>query len=162
DEILDPEVRSFVLTLANDAAETDHDWVGAIATVVAKKAPSEWADEDVARFCRELPPRIAAFQRLVALHAENRADGGGAFDALRVTLTRSDGREHVRLVEVDEHERSEAENALNAALTGLTEIAGSDHRAHKVLLALLGERLIPEKAEADDVKLHIHRRLASA
>lgn len=162
DEILDPEVRSFVLTLANDAAETDHDWVGAIATVVAKKAPSEWADEDVARFRRELPPRIAAFQRLVALHAENRADGGGAFDALRVTLTRSDGREHVRLVEVDEHERSEAENALNAALTGLTEIAGSGHRAHKVLLALLGERLMPEKAEADDVTPHVHRRLASA
>ena len=162
DEILDPEVRSFVLTLANDAAETDHDWVGAIATVVAKKAPSEWADEDVARFRRELPPRIAAFQRLVALHVENRADGGGAFDALRVTLTRSDGREHVRLVEVDEHERSEAENALDAALTGLTAIAGSDHRAHKVLLALLGERLMPEEAEAADVTPHVHRRLASA
>jgi len=162
DEILDPDVRSFVLTLANDAADTNHDWVGAIATVVAKKAPSEWADEDVARFRRELPPRIAAFQRLVALHAANRADGGGAFDALRVTLTRSDGREHVRLVEVDEHERSEAERTLDAALAGLTEIAGSDHRAHKVLLALLGERLMPEESEEDDVTTRVQRRLASA
>ena len=77
--VLDPEVRSFVLTLANDAAETDLDWIRAIATVVARKAPSEWADEDVVQFRRELPPRVAAFQRLVALHAANRADGGGPF-----------------------------------------------------------------------------------
>ncbi|MDE2752245.1 MAG: hypothetical protein OXI83_06685, partial [Gemmatimonadota bacterium] len=160
DQALDPEVRSFVLTLANDAAETDHDWVGAIATVVAKKAPSEWTDEDVGRFRRELPPRVAAFQRLLALHVENRADGGGAFDALRVTLTRSDGREHVRLVGVDEHERLEAEKALDSALTGLTEVAGSDHRAHKVLLALLGERLMPEYAEAEDVAPRLHLRVA--
>ena len=160
-QVLDPEVRSFVLTLANDAAETDHDWIRAIATVVAKKAPSEWADEDVVQFRRELPSRVAAFQRLVALHAEHRADGGGGFDALRVTLTRSDGSEHVRLVGVDETERPEADKALDATLEQLTEITGSGHRAHKVLLALLGERLLPEKAERDDVTPSIHRRAAS-
>ena len=104
-KVLDPEVRPFVLTLANDAAETDHDWVRAIATVVAKKAPSEWDDEDVARFRRELPPRVAAFQHVVALHAENRTDGGGAFDALRVMLTRSDGSEYVQSVGIDADKR---------------------------------------------------------
>ena len=94
-----------MLTLANDAAENDRDWIRAIATVVARKAPSEWADEDVVRFRRELPQRVAAFQRLAALHA----DGGGALDALRVILTRPDGSEHVRWVGMDENERSEAE-----------------------------------------------------
>ena len=72
-QVLEPDTRAFVLTLANDAAESDHDWVRAVATVVARKAPSEWADEDVVRFRRELPHRVAAFQRLAALHA----DGGG-------------------------------------------------------------------------------------
>ncbi|MYH21970.1 MAG: hypothetical protein F4130_06805 [Acidobacteria bacterium] len=160
-QVLDPQVRSFVLTLANDAAETDHDWVRAIATVVAKKAPSEWADEDVVSFRRELEPRVKAFQRLVALHTENRADGGGGFDALRVTLTRSDGSEHVRLVGVDESERPEADRALDVALEHLSEITGSPHRAHKVLLALLGERLLPERAEHDDVTPRVHRRVTS-
>ena len=127
-----------MLTLANDAAETDHDWIRAIAMVVAKKAPSEWADEDVVRFRRELPLRVAAFRRLVALHAEHRAEGGGAFEALSVTITRADGREHIRLVGIDEGERPEAEQALDAALAELSQIAGSGHRAHKVLLALLG------------------------
>ena len=160
-QVLDPEVRAFVLTLANDAAETDHDWIRAIATVVAKKAPSEWADEDVVSFRRELEPRVKAFQRLVALHAENRAEGGGGFDALRVTLTRSDGSEHVRLVGVDEDERPEADRALDVALQHLSEITGSPHRAQKVLLALLGERLLPERAERDDVTPRIHRRIAN-
>ena len=162
--VLDPEVRSFVLTLANDAAETDLDWIRAIATVVARKAPSEWADEDVVQFRRELPPRVAAFQRLVALHAANRADGGGPFNALRVTLTRSDGSEHVRLVGIDENERPEAERALDAALADLTAVTGSPQHANKVLLALLGERLLPEEAEGADAVLSdlMHRRAANA
>ena len=160
--VLDPEVRSFVLTLANDAAETDLDWIRAIATVVARKAPSEWADEDVVQFRRELPPRVAAFQRLVALHAANRADGGGPFNALRVTLTRSDGSEHVRLVGIDESHRAMAEQALDAAVANLTEITGSPHHANKVLLALLGERLLPEEGEGADAALSnpVHRRIS--
>ena len=138
-QVLDPDTRAFVLTLANDAAQSDHDWMRAIATVVARKAPSEWADEDVARFRRELPLRVAAFQRLVALHH----DAGGASDALRVVLTRPDGREHVRWVGIDENERSEAEEALDAAVARLARVAGSPQRAHRILLALLGERLLP-------------------
>ena len=159
--VLDREVRAFVLTLANDAAETDLDWIRAIATVVAKKAPSEWADEDVVQFRRELPPRVAAFQRLVALHAANRADGGGPFNALRVTLTRSDGSEHVRLVGIDENHRALAEEALDAALADLTEITGSPHHATKVLLALLGERLLPVEAEDTELSPRIPGRAAS-
>lgn len=160
-QVLDPEVRSFVLTLANDATETDHDWIRAIATVVAKKAPSEWADEDVVSFRRELPSRIAAFQRLVALHAENRAAAGGPFNALRVTLTRSDGSEHVRLVGIDDQERPEAGQALDAVLAELTEITGSPHRAHSVLLAVLGERLLPDQTEHEELTPRIQRRVAN-
>ena len=165
-QVLDPEVRAFVLTLANAPVEREeewevsHDWIRSIATVVARKAPSEWDDEDVARFRRELAVRVAAFQRLVALHAQNRADGGGPFDALRVTLTRSDGSEHVRLVGIDERERSEAEEALEAALGGLTELTGSRHRAHKVLLALLGEQLLPDLEERDEATARVPRKAA--
>ena len=143
-QVLEPDTRAFVLTLANDAAENDHDWIRAIATVVARKAPSEWADEDVVRFRRELPLRVAAFQRLAALHA----DGDGALDALRVILTRPDGSEHVRWVGMDENERSEAENALDTAVARLATVTGSSQRAHRVLLALLGERLLPLPPEA--------------
>ncbi|MXX54968.1 MAG: hypothetical protein F4Z44_04170 [Gemmatimonadetes bacterium] len=143
DEVLDPEVRAFVLALANDGAGSDADWMAAVATVVARKAPAEWTDDDRLRFRRELPERLAAFHRLAALHAERRADGGGPFDALRVTVTRSDGSEYIRMVGLDARKRSDLESALDGVLADLAPITGSAQRAEQSLLALLGERLLP-------------------
>ena len=150
DEVLDPDVRAFVLALANEGARSDADWIAAIATVVARKAPAEWTDEDRQRFRRELPERLAAFHRLVALHAERRAGGGGPFDALRVTVTRSDGSEYIRLVGIDGRKRPALESALNGVLADLAPITGSAQRAEQSLLALLSERLLPagESSEA--------------
>ena len=104
-EVINPAVRAFVLTLAKDDVEADTDWIKAVATVVAKKAPAEWTDDELLQFRRELPQQIAAFQRLVALHAVRRADGGGPFSALRVIITHSDGSEHVSLVGIDQNQR---------------------------------------------------------
>ena len=143
DEVLDPEARAFVLALANEGAGSDTDWIAAIATVVARKAPAEWTDEDRLRFRRELPERLAAFHRLVALHAEQRAGGGGPFDALRVTVTRSDGSEYIRLVGIDAQKRPELEGTLESVLADLAPITGSAQRAEQSLLALLSERLLP-------------------
>ena len=149
-EVLDPTVRAFVKTLANDSVNSDSDWIEAVATVVAKKAPKEWTDDDLHRFRRELPEQLASFQRLVALHADQRAHGGGSFDALRVTVTRSDGSEHVRLVGIDHDQRQPLEGALNSVLDELTSLTGSPQRAHNSLLALLGERLLPTQGNVDD------------
>ena len=149
DEVLDPTVRAFVLTLANESVDSDLDWIKAVATVVAKKAPAEWADDDLHRFRRELPEQLASFQRLVALHADQRADGGGPFDALRVTVTRSDGSEHVRLVAVDHKQRDDLDQALNGVLDEIANLTGSTQRAQLSLLALLGERLLPDRKDAD-------------
>ena len=145
-EVLDSEVRAFVGALANDAADDNADWISTIATVVARKAPAEWRDDDRERFRRELPQRIAGFGRLVALHAERRADGGGPFDALRVTVTRADGGEYVRLVGVEQRQRAELDAALDEALARLAGITGSTQRAGHTVLALLGERFLSETA----------------
>ena len=142
-EVLDSEVRAFVGALANDAG-SDAEWIAAIATVVAHRAPAEWRDDDRERFGRELPRRLAAFGRLVALHAESRADGGGPFDALRVTVTRSDGGEYVRLVGVEQRQRAELDAALDDALARLADLTGSHRRASHTMLALLGERFLAE------------------
>ena len=140
-EVLDPTVRAFVLALANDGIDSDIDWIQTIATVVAKKAPAEWTDADRDRFCQELSYQVASFQRLVALHADRRA--AGVADAVRLTVTRADGTEYVRLVGVDQDQRDACEGALDAALVRLTDLTGSPARAQQTLLALLGERLLP-------------------
>ena len=140
-EVLDPTVRAFVLALANDGIDSDIDWIQTIATVVAKKAPAEWTDADRDRFCQELSYQVASFQRLVALHADRRA--AGVADAMRLTVTRADGTEYVRLVGVDQDQRDACEGALDDALARLTNLTGSPARAQQTLLALLGERLLP-------------------
>ena len=150
-EVLDSEVRAFILSLANDTVESDNDWVKAVATVVAKKAPAEWSDDDLLRFWRDLHEKFAAFHRLLALHHDRRARGGDPFDAYRVTVTRSDGVEQPLLVEIDEELRPDAERALDATLKKFTEITGSHRRAQHTLLALLGERLLPSSSSHSEV-----------
>ncbi len=143
-EVLDPAVRAFVLALEGDAAKRDAEWIGTIATVLSKKAPTEWTDRDLVRFEHELRTQIAAFQRLVALHVAGRAGSGGPFQAFRVIVTRSDGREHDRLVALDDADRPLTERTLDDALAGLESALGSKERAEKALLACLGERLLPQ------------------
>ena len=146
-EVLDPGVRAFVLALKGDAAKPDTEWSSTIATVVSKKAPKEWTDQDLTRFQYELRVQVEAFQRLLALHVDSRAKGGGPFQAFRVTITRSDGREHDRLVAVDENDRPIAKKIFEDALARLERDLGSYEQAEKALLACLGERLLPQLIE---------------
>ena len=160
-EVLDPDVRAFVLSLANDTIDPDTAWVKAVATVVAKKAPAEWTDDDLLRFQRELHQHFAAFRRLVALHADHRAGGGGPFDAYRVTVTRSDGVDQPLLVGVDEEHRIQAEATLENALQQLTNLTRSSVRAHHALLALLSERLLQDAASVDPLPFDAVTKRAS-
>ena len=140
-EVLDPDVRAFILALANDTVESNTDWVKAVATVVvAKKAPAEWTDEDLLRFWSELHEKFTSFHRLLALHHERRALSSEPFDAFRWTVTRSDGKEQPLLVSDDHPSMPDAERALEE----LTRIAGSQQQAHRALLAALGKQLLPK------------------
>ena len=154
-EVLNPSVRSFILTLANDSMDNDLDWIKVVATVVAKKVPAEWTDSDLLRFRHQLPNQVAAFQRLVALHDAHRADTGARFRPLRATFTHSDGSEYVRLVGVDHNQRHFVEHVLDKTLEELTSFLGSPQRAQKALLAVLGERLLPDHANITNVS-HIN------
>jgi len=142
-EVLDQAVRTFVQALKGDSAKNDGEWISTIAAILSKKAPKEWTDHDLAKFEHELRVQVAAFQRLLALHVEGRAGGAGPFQAFRVTVTRPDGREHDRLVALDDIDRPLAERILEDALAKLEGDLGSKEQAEKVLLACLGERLLP-------------------
>ena len=142
DEVLDPQMRSFVLALSNDVYEDDHDWMASIATVLAGKAPSEWTDRDLAAVRARLPQRLAAFNRLRALHAERRAADGLPFEALRVAVTDPSGAEEARLVGVAREERSAVESAVDDLLAKIAEAVGSPQRAHNAVMAILAERLL--------------------
>ncbi len=165
DSVSDPDLRAFALALANEAPQSDEDWVSAIATVVAKKAPSEWNDADHDRFQHELKHRVAAFRRLLALRAEKslRAFPGRPFSAFRVIFTRPDGHEYIGLAAVEDDVRDAVSRVLDQALTS-PALGTSTRERTETLLAVLGERLIGEQADssAGEPTTLAERRAASA
>jgi len=159
-DVLDSTTRPFVLALANDVIDDDLAWIRTIATVVAQKSPTEWADEDMRRFQRALPAQMAAFERLLALYtdpstirrstctnsspnaaeAQERGQDVAVPAALSVTVTRADGREHVRIVNIQPDQRDGITTALEEAIKKIEKLVGSGERAQNALLAMIGER----------------------
>ena len=150
DEVLDPTIRAFALSLGAEVFDNDRDWIQNIATVVAKKAPAEWTDADRDRFDLELPQYIASFHRLVALHAEQRAADNVGFSALRVTVTRSDGAERARLITVDEDQREAATAAVENLVIDLRDQLGSEGVARQAIYAILSEQLLDEHVSSEN------------
>ena len=161
DEVLDPTVQAFVLTLADNTMDADADWMTAIATVVAGKAPSDWTDRDRAHFRHVLARRVESFLRLVALHADHRAGSGGPFKPFRVTMTRPDGREHVALVGVDDQDQQLVSDVLDTALDRLVSTMGSQKGGLSALIAMIADRAIPdEEAAADPTMIPFTAKIA--
>ena len=148
-KVLDPSIRPFIIALANDGAGSNVDWIKAIATVITKKAPTEWADDDVLRFQQELQHHFATFQRLVSLYAGDLGNGRQDLDALRLVLTSPDGREHVSIVRVEQNQREIICAALDEVLVNLSHHIGPRTRIHESILALIGERLMDHQIDLD-------------
>ena len=142
--VLDDSVRAFVLALQGDATMSDKEWIIRVATVVSKKAPTEWTDQDLSWFKSVLGTHIGAFQRLVALHANGEAWDGTLNRAFSVIFSEPSGKEHYRLISVDDEERSIVERELSRLLQRIENDLGSRRQAERALLALIGERCINE------------------
>ena len=140
-EVLNPEIRAFAQALANDSKDNDLDWIQAVATVLSKKAPTEWTDEDRARFSYVLNLHVAAVHRLVALHADRRAHSDGQIDVARIVITSVTGQEFTRLVEIAKG--ANIEESLSRFIEDLARDLGSITRAEQALLAAISNRLLP-------------------
>lgn len=141
-EVVDPDVRAFVLALATDSFDDDH-WIENIATVVTRTAVRQWKPADRARFGPELNGRLASLRRLLVLHSEMRGLGAQGFDAHRVTLTSASGREDGVLVALDESDRAIIAREVDPLLESLAATFESRERAEKALLAWSAERVFP-------------------
>lgn len=144
-EILNPNVRAFVLALAGDGLADELDWIQAIATIVSGKAPSEWNDDDQKQYRLELNEKIATFQRLVALHMDHRAYTKDGFTSLRITVTRSDGSDIMKFVGVENRHRGEIEETIDEVIKKFEKRLGSPEQVKSALAAILGDRMIPEQ-----------------
>lgn len=141
-EVINPDIRSFVLALGSDSFDDRH-WIENIATVVSRSAPRNWTMDDRVRFSSDLAGNLASFRRLLILHSEIRGLDAQPFAAHRITLTTSTGHEDAVIVALDEDSRTTIASRAEALLDELTAAFGSRHRAETTLLGWVAERVFP-------------------
>ena len=149
-EVLNPSIRAFTLSLADDNCDTNN-WIERIAMVVSAKAPESWTDGDVTQFKQDLKLNISAFQRLVALHIDHRVNNDGGFVPFRVTITKPDGDEIIQLASFDLETEQAGRELLDRTIEDLKKLTGSSNRAFSTLLGLLGDHLFSESLDAYDI-----------
>lgn len=92
----EPRLRAFALRL-RDPALHDEAWAESLASFVVAKPPSRWLPGDEVRFTEEIGALAEIFARVestIFSSSEDRPD----VDAIRLNLTRGDGRDLVRVL----------------------------------------------------------------
>jgi len=92
----EPRLRAFALRL-RDPALHDQAWAESLASFVVAKPPSRWLPGDEVRFTEEIGALAEVFVRVestIFSSSEDRPD----VDAIRLNLTRGDGRDLVRVL----------------------------------------------------------------
>lgn len=131
----EPRLRAFALRL-RDPALHDEAWAESLASFVVAKPPSRWLPGDEVRFTEEIGALAEVFARVestIFSSSEERPDG----DAIRLNLTRGDGRDLVRVlhpVTLDEGDQ--------AAMQALTKrLPQGETQRIQILANLLWEEL---------------------
>jgi hypothetical protein len=154
DEIIDQDVRSFTLALADETFEPAR-WMENLATNVTRTAVRHWKPENRRQYSTELAAKLAAFRRIQMLHHETRGIGAEPFVARRITVTEATGAERAILVALDDSDRSFIRSHYDQFIDALTHRYKSRAEAKKVALGFQSEDvlgrsiLLSEAAPAD-------------
>lgn len=155
---IDPMMRSLISAMSADIDDADA-WIEYVAMVISGVPLQEWTDDDRDRFFGAVSETGAAFRRLEALNFEHRAHAPEGFDAVRITVTRTDGREHAQVIAFSDAERGDLDPIVERALNQATEVLGDDRRARDALIAALatGERQDVTPLEYDELDESVDR-----
>jgi hypothetical protein len=109
--LTDPELKVFAVRVA-DPALGDREWSESIATYVGRKAPERWRDTDEDEFHHRLTAFAGRFVRAEAAGFNGKVvDPEKIGRAVRLTLTRPDGREVDRVIHWSAREDPAVERA---------------------------------------------------
>jgi hypothetical protein len=106
--------------------------------IVTDKPAESWTDKDVTRFEVKLADLARRFRNLEALQKEVAARGHG-FDALRLTVTESDGHEAHQLIWAEPQHQERVNNLLAKALPQLENL---DPQSRNALLIYIVKHLL--------------------
>jgi hypothetical protein len=107
----------------SDSELPETQWLESVASFLASRPPSKWTDTDEGQFQHELMVLGTRFARIESMLFGS-AVGPCQVAGLRVTMTRSDGRERDRVVHLD-HAQEEAIADTEAAILRLVTAQGN-------------------------------------
>lgn len=90
------QLRTFAMRLA-DIALPEDSWTEALGGAVVGKPPMRWLDQDVKMWSSKLADLAAHFRRVEAIAF---GEGHSKRNAVRISLTQSDGRERAVIVDI--------------------------------------------------------------
>ena len=152
--VLDRSLQSFVVAIQRDEL-SNQEWLENLAMVTLDGTPARsWNDEDVNLFSVKAYELGGALKRLQALLYDRLSKDGTPFEAIRITLTHSDGSEEVDVVSITEQEKIQVSAIMNGVKEQLESMFGSSSASKSALLAWLtseetvSEKVITEQGEA--------------
>lgn len=140
--IQEQALRTFALRLA-DANLGDDAWIEALGGAVLGKPPTRWLTADTALWRARLDELASAFCRVEA--AAFGSSGAGGAEAVRLSLTHVDGREHA--VIVDFAEADEREDVFASSIVRMVD--ESDFTLDRILAVLSLKALRQRSSETE-------------
>ncbi|MGO7532764.1 hypothetical protein [Rhizobium leguminosarum] len=133
--LAEPELKSFVMRLA-DAGLDDQAWLESIASLVARKPPERWVDNDEVEFNHRLHLLSRRFRHVEAARFSDQTESTNSY---RLVVTAADGHEVEQVYRLSKDETDKIA-AIEEELRGFLQTNGKLGRvaAARALLALDG------------------------
>ncbi|PHV63302.1 hypothetical protein [Cyanobacterium aponinum] len=139
DKCVERSLKRFTQAIIDDS-QSDSQWLSAVVMVIADKPAESWSDEDAIAFEVKLADIVRKFENLEAIQTEVNSQGiQEGVTARRITVTRDDGKETLRMVWIDDTREKEAEELVNQILT---QLKGCDRKLREAVLAKLTEKIL--------------------
>jgi hypothetical protein len=150
-KVIEKKVSSFVRA-AVDAKSVNQQWLESLVMVIADKPARSWKDEDFLKFEINLTDLARRFKNIEAIQSELVSTQHEGFDALRVTLTKSNGNEINKMVWLDHAMKREVESMADKFFEDST--ISEDEDIQKALIAAIIQRIFnKEEKEKSKTKL---------
>jgi hypothetical protein len=146
--LVEPRLRG-VITLAQDNALSDDDWVDPFVVRIVGRGLSDWRDGDVDTFANEVRAVARSIERLAHLHqAATPAQSDDAFSTRVITLTRADGHEDHTVIHIPDADRTTARTIAAKVIADARRQLG--RHGERILLAILAETVVAEQDTSAD------------
>ena len=141
EDILDQDLRTFALALGDNNFDNAH-WIENLATNITRTAVRHWEPGHRRQYTTELAGKLAAFRRIQILRHEARTHDADAFDARRITVTKSTGEERAVLISLDDTDRQHNLDPWSIYIDALEPHYGSRAEAEKVAFGYAAEAVL--------------------